>query len=370
MRALFEGRLSPTDKNLRSPLDRCLDCRACESACPSGVRYGEILEDVRARMLDVRGAYASKTTRFVLDRFISARAGRAFALGLAAFAQRMGIIGVLARLPLPRAMRQGLRLLPRLPQAGERQPIAAGIYEPLGPQCAEVGLFTGCVMETAFGRVNRATLRLLQAFGCRVHVPQESVCCGALHVHAGLRETARPLIDRAGAAFPAGLDAIVVNSAGCGATMKEYGHWHAPAADLAGRVRDLSEVLARLTPARTPRALVRRVAYDDACHLCHGQNVRAQPRQLLAQIPGLSLVDLDRPEDCCGSAGIYNLQQPQMAEQILARKVDDILASSADTVVTGNPGCMMQIAMGLRARGSGVAVVHTAELLAEAYDDA
>jgi glycolate oxidase iron-sulfur subunit len=204
----------------------------------------------------------------------------------------------------------------------------------------------------------------LRREGCRVHVPAAQGCCGALHLHAGLREAARPLVAANLAAFPRHLDAVVVNAAGCGSSMKEYRHWHAEAAAFSAKVRDLSEFLVQLGTTARYAPLVRKVAYDDACHLCHGQRIRMEPRQLLRAIPGLTLAPVARPEDCCGSAGIYNLLEPELADRILERKIDDLVASGADVVVTGNPGCMLQIALGLRRRRSPMQVVHTAEVLA------
>jgi glycolate oxidase iron-sulfur subunit len=366
MRALAENRLEAADPDLLPPLARCLDCRACESVCPSGVRYGAILEDVRHELvLAGNGAVRNRLLRFLLDRFVAGKAGHRGLIALTAVLQASGLLAIARLLPAPRRLRQALRLLPPLPAKSDRAPIPPGVYEPIGERVrAEVGLFTGCMMETLFGRVNRATLAVLRHEGCRVHVPASQGCCGALHLHAGLREAARPLVAANLGAFPPHLDAVVVNAAGCGSSMKEYAHWHAEAAAFSARVRDLSELLIQLGSTAAYRPLVRKVAYDDACHLCHGQRIRQEPRQLLRAIPGLTLAPVQRPEDCCGSAGIYNLLEPELANRILERKVDDLVASGADVVVTGNPGCMLQIALGLRRRRSPLQVVHTAEVLA------
>lgn len=368
MRALAEGRIDAADPLLLPPLARCLDCRACESACPSGVRYGTILEETRSRLSQAgNGGRGHRLLRRLLDRYVADPSGHRFAIGLLALAQRTGLAQLARLLPLPPWLKQSLRLVPAVPPATDRAPIPPGIYEPIGKPRAEVGLFTGCMMQTLFGRVNRALLLVLRENGCRVHVPAGQGCCGALHLHAGLRDSARPLVEANLHAFPASLDAIVLDSAGCGSAMKEYAHWHSGATAFSSKVRDMAEFLADLGLVTPGGSLVRKIAYDDACHLCHGQGVRTQPRRLLAQVPGLSLAPLQRPEDCCGSAGIYNLLQPALADPILERKIDDLLASGADTVVTGNPGCMLQIAMGLRRRRSRLGVLHTAEVLAAAY---
>lgn len=374
MRALAEERIGLEDPGVAPALDRCLACRACESACPSGVRYGELLEDTRTA---IGNAKARTTKRRALgawlDRFVASPRGHRASLVALDITQRLRLDRVAKYLPMPRSMRQSLRLMPKLPRPSLRRKIRPGVYEPDGAVRADVGLFAGCMMETIFGRVNRAVLRILLANGCRVHVPGDQGCCGALHLHAGYRDRARPLVDANLAAFSAErnggveLDAIILDSAGCGSAMKEYGHWHEGASQFASKVRDLSEFLESLGPVEPKRELPYSVCYDDACHLCHGQGIRSAPRQLLAGIPGLVVRELARPEDCCGSAGIYNLLQPDLAETVLERKIDDIVASCADVCVTANPGCMLQIAMGLRERESPIRVLHLAEVLDEAY---
>ncbi|HHI78407.1 MAG TPA: (Fe-S)-binding protein, partial [Planctomycetes bacterium] len=269
-------------------------------------------------------------------------------------------------LPLPRWMKEGMALLPRVPAGKERSPIPPGIYEPQGTQRAEVALFTGCMMETLFGRVNRAALRVLQAAGCRVHVPADQGCCGALHLHAGLRERARPLVERNLRAFGENLDAIILTSAGCGSAMKEYPSWMDEASTFSSKVQDFTEFLVGLGLGFDPKAVPMQATWDDPCHLCHGQGIRKEPRQLLAQIPGLELVPLERPEDCCGSAGIYSLQQPALARSILARKVEDIQNTGVRTLITANPGCHLWTLSGLRALGEEYQVLHIAEVLARA----
>ena len=257
-------------------------------------------------------------------------------------------------------------MLPPVPPGPERAPLA-GVFPALGARRMRVALFTGCVMEQMFGRINRATLYVLRRNGCEVVVPDTQVCCGALHVHNGQAGDARRLAAKNLAAFPADVDAIVLNSAGCGAALKELPHLLPGSEPFAARVKDVSEVLAALGPLPPARAIQRRVAYDDPCHLCHGQGIRAEPRKLLAAIPGLVLVPLRDSEACCGSAGIYNLVHTELSLRILEQKVAAIAESGADVVATGNPGCMLQIAAGVRRAGLPVSVVHPVELLAASY---
>ena len=366
MRSLAEGTI--TDPDAIAPhLDRCLDCRACESVCPSGVKYGEILETVRSEMRTAQPArgFMVRLRGFVL-RQIVARQGRlrlAFALG------RIGEVLGLRRL----AKAVGLlrphqhALLPAIPPGRERRPLAS-TYPSKGTPRGEVYLFVGCVMEQMFGRINRATVDLLTHNGFTVHVPPRQVCCGALLVHDGQASVARTLAQDNVRAFAGDLP-IILNSAGCGCAMKEYGHLlgNPASAAFAARVRDVSEFLASVGLQATPKPMPRRVAYDDPCHLCHGQGVREPPRELLRQVPGLQLVTHADPEDCCGSAGIYNLLQPELAHEIGQRKADKLIASDAELVATGNPGCILQIRTGLKEAGLKIQVVHPVELLAESY---
>ncbi|MGE3171420.1 MAG: (Fe-S)-binding protein [Planctomycetota bacterium] len=363
VRALAEGRVADPAV-VQHHLDRCLDCRACETACPSGVQYGAILEATRAQLVrDLPpSGLGARLSRWLL-RHVVAHQGRLRAafwtlrlvevLGLRRLAQ-------LLRLP-PRA---ALALAPPVPPARERRPIRAGLHRPAGTARGRVGLFTGCVMEPMFGRVNRATLELLLHNGFEVEVPARQVCCGALLVHAGLPDDARRLGRQNVAAF-GDVSAVILNSAGCGCAMREYGELLGTpeGAAFADKCRDVTEFLAAAGLTARPAERRARAAYDDPCHLCHGQGVRQPPRDLLAQVPGLELVRHARPEDCCGSAGIYNLLQPGLAGQIGRRKAESLLAADPELVVTGNPGCMMQIAASLRASGSSTPVVHPVELL-------
>jgi len=366
MRALTEGRVE--DPNAIRPfLDRCLDCRACETACPSGVRYGEILETVRGeleRRTPQRGL-AAWLTRTLLWHVVARQGRLRLLFALLRACEVLGLRKLATKLRLiPSAM---ARLAPPIPPGHERRPLPTGRHAPpphVRARGVTVGMFTGCIMEPMFGRVNRATLRLLLVNGFHVEVPAQQGCCGALLVHAGQPERARQLAAANTRAF-AGVDVVLNNSAGCGCAMKEYGHLLGDDAGraFAAKCRDVSEFLASEGLTATPAPLPRRAVYDDPCHLCHGQGVRSQPRQLLGEVPGLQLVPHESPEDCCGSAGIYNLLQPGVAAEIGRRKIDRLLAARPDLVVTGNPGCMMQIDSHLRAAGHDVPVRHPVELL-------
>jgi glycolate oxidase iron-sulfur subunit len=284
----------------------------------------------------------ARLVRFLLQHVIARQRRLRLCFRLLRFAEVVGLrrLAVMLRL-LPRATDQ---LLPRVPEAKAREPLPAGLHRPRGRERGRVALFTGCVMEQVFGEVNRKTLALLLQNGFAVEVPAAQVCCGALLAHNGQREAAQRLA-RANVEAFRGAEVVIVNSAGCGATLLGYGHLlgSGTAADFGRKVRDVCQFLDQQGLGAVPAELHAKVAYDDPCHLCHGQGVRAEPRRLLAQVPGLQLVPHDRPEDCCGSAGIYNLQQPGLAGRIGARKIESLAASGAQVVATGNPGCMLQI---------------------------
>ncbi len=365
MRAVAEGEMEISEPSLGKALDNCLDCRACESACPSGVQYGEILETFRVKLVDLPSRKRSaRALGHLLDNMVASKSLHRFSMSSLRLAQVLGLQKLATYLPLPRWMKEGIAILPRVPRGSERSPIPPGVYEPVGTKRAEVALFTGCMMETLFGRVNRAALRVLQAAGCRVHVPEDQGCCGALHLHAGLQERARPLALRNLRAFPKDLDAIILTSAGCGSAMKEYPNWLNEAKEFSAKVKDFTEFLADLGLGFIPKPVPMQATWDDPCHLCHGQGICHEPRQLLNEIPQLNLIPLDHPEDCCGSAGIYSLQQPELAHSILARKIDDIKKTGVRTLITANPGCHLWIESGLRKLGESYQVLHIAEVLA------
>jgi glycolate oxidase iron-sulfur subunit len=364
MRAAAEGRigLSPT---LRGHFDLCLGCRACETACPSGVRFGSLLEATRAALRE-NGPPAKHRRLEALIFSVFPEPGRLGAalalvklykgLGLRALARRAGMLRKLPRLAAMDALLEDVPAAARLPELVPAQGRARG----------RVGLLTGCVQRHLYPGVNRDTARLLALAGFDVVIPRSQGCCGALELHAGRAKVSEARARALATAFPDDLDFIVTNAAGCGAAMKEYGQRIPELAGFAARVRDIVEVL---VGADLPLgSLDLTVAYHDACHLAHGQRLKQEPRQLLRRIPGLRLVELVDSDLCCGSAGIYNLIEPELANELLERKLARIRETGARVVAAANPGCLLQIARGCRARGLDVALVHPVELLARAAD--
>jgi glycolate oxidase iron-sulfur subunit len=369
MLAMLEG--GPTSDTTRLHLDRCLACRACEVVCPSGVPYGHLIEAARTVIAEEtrprRGWLSARLRRLALDVLADPRRlARAAAvlglyqrLGLRALVHATGVMRV-----LPRRLRRVEALYPPLHRPRYRAPAP-----PAAPR-ARVALLLGCVMRVAYGDVHTATGRILARQGIAVVDAPAQTCCGALHAHAGEREDARALARRNIGAFEAAaVDVIVVDAAGCGAQLKGYGAlladddaWHARAAAFAAKVRDVNEYLAEVAGERLGR-LDLRATYQDPCHLAHAQGIRKQPRDLLSRVHGLELLEMADADVCCGSAGSYNLTQPEYADRLLARKVDAILATGAGAVISANPGCMLQIESGLRARGSPLPVLHVVEVL-------
>ena len=375
MKTVWEGRVSADSTAFAKHIGQCLDCRACETACPSGVEYGKLVEAARTQILAAAspslGERAIRGAAF--DWLLPHRRVLATFARLSVTAKRLGM----ARVLRASRLRAGVRLaemLELLPDAATAEHLEA-VVPASGTARARVAMFSGCVMGSVFGDTNAATARVLARNGVEVHVVRPQTCCGALHAHAGERERARELARRNIAAFASvEVDAIIVNAAGCGAAMKEYGWllkddaaWATRAAEFASRVRDATEFLGDLGLRSTPSPLRIRAAYDDPCHLLHGQRVREQPRALLAAIPGVEVVPLEEADWCCGSAGTYNVTQPELSRTLLERKVANIERSGANVVVTANPGCLMQIQAGLRRAGSRTRVVHLIDLLDEAY---
>lgn len=378
MRALADGRIGFT-KGVKHHLDLCLGCLACETACPSGVRYHEIIEAGRELSREHSGISLRQRA---MERTLYDPDALELAVQPLRWAARFGLEKQVraAAGRLPAGLGEMVALLPELPPARLRKQVPE-LLQPVGERRARVGFLTGCVMSVFFTPTNLSTLRVLANNGCEVHIPKGQGCCGALAVHSGDKDggkvMAKALIDRFG---DLDLDAIIVNAAGCGSMMKEYGHLLADddayaerARTFASLVKDASEFLAALPigfPAAAPPAADEaplRVTYHDACHLAHGQKIRKPPRALLEQMPGITLVELPEADWCCGSAGTYNLTQPEMAERQQRRKVENILKTGADVVVMGNPGCQLQIENGLRQAGSSIRVMHTMDLLATAY---
>jgi glycolate oxidase iron-sulfur subunit len=320
--------------------------------------------------------------RFLLFQFTPYARRMRWALAPARLMQWTRLEGLLKKIGffrlLPRSLRQLQAMLPHLRPHYGRLP---DVLPAEGKRRARVGLFTGCAADAFFPETNLATARVLQRNGCEVWVPRTQVCCGALHYHAAREEPARQFaqsncrtfLDEAGAA---GCDAVIVNAAGCGAMLKDYGHLlhdtpaAADGARLAGKVRDISEFLVELGPMRPEHPLEMRAVYHDACHLCHGQQIRKQPRQLLEMIPGLELVPLAETEICCGAAGSYNLTQPEMAERLGQRKINNILATGAEAVFTGNVGCLLQIGRYVREQRPDLWIAHPVDALWASYSGA
>ncbi len=375
MYAAAQGRV--TLAAIEPQLALCLGCQACETACPSGIRFHDMLEAERSDVAALRAtASGRRLGMLLLDRLLlSPRLLRAAVWGLWLY-QRSGVQALLRATRLldwlaPPLGRLERRMPPlRRPHRWRRTLAALTV-----PERGRAALLAGCIMDAAFGEVHAATAYVLRANGIALAEVPGQTCCGALHLHAGDAERARQLARRNVAAFEAAGNApIVVNSAGCGAAMKEYGRllaadpvWAERARRLAARVHDVAEYLAGLTLAPPHVAVPCAVAYDDPCHLVHAQKIRAQPRDLLSRIPGLRLVPLREAEMCCGSAGSYSAQQPEMSRRLLNRKMAHIGASGADVVATGNPGCLFQLRLGAREQGLRVRVVHPVELLAESY---
>jgi len=348
----------------------CLSCRACETACPVGVQFGRLMEETRGQVAGkLPRPLGQRAWEWVLLRLVLPHRPVLRMAGRLARAWRFLDSRGRVAARLPGLIRRLAAIIPGRSTA----PFNPGREGIAGSATGEpVAFFNGCIMPEIFGGVHRATIEVLGAAGYRVRTPPGQGCCGALHAHAGERSQAQELARKVIAAFGDGSEPIVLNSAGCGAMLKEYGSllehdpaWRVRAERFSARVRDLSQVL---TGRHLPftRSLERTVTYAAPCHLLHGQKVVSEPLDLLRSVPGLKLVPLRDFDRCCGSAGTYNLFQPEMAGELLSQKVEAIRATAAGTVATGNPGCLLQIESGLRAAGLPVSVVHPAELVAEA----
>jgi glycolate oxidase iron-sulfur subunit len=369
MRAFDEGRATITDTFVEH-MFRCLDCRACETACPSGVQFGHMMEDMRARIVEDRSTHwlVRLVLRHVFPyprRFMIA--SRLLILyrhsGLQSFVRWTGILNRIA----PKvAAAEAL-----MPDVNFEAGVASDSFHPARTaKRGTVAFFTGCVMNTMLGSVNRSSIRLLNAAGYDVVVPGGQICCGALANHAGLRDTAMAMAKRNIGAFPLErLDAIIINAAGCGAMLKEYALLVDGAEQFSSKVRDIAEFLAS-TPVydHLKSPVRRRVGYDDPCHLIHGQRVKSEPRKLLRSIPGIELVEVEGADQCCGSAGIYNITQNELSMEILDRKMEKVRKANIEILVTGNPGCIFQLRYGARRAGIKLEVVHPVELLARSLD--
>lgn len=385
MRSVVDGRLELTDK-VQHHLDLCLDCRSCETACPSGVQYGRLLEPFRVELQQETPAAPGQAAqqkrpdwfhRWILYGLFPYRRRMAFALAPARLMQWLRLDRLLEKSGLNALLPQRLRRMQaQLPQLGRTLPQLPEFLPAIGPRRAKVGLFLGCVADAMFRSVHWATARVLQQNGCDVVIPSAQGCCGAIHYHSGASLPTLELMKQNIAAFrDTDLNAIVVNVAGCGSMLKDYGHiveeiGADSGIDPSGIVpqfRDINEFLAELGPIAPEGRIDAVVAYQDACHLQHAQRITAQPRTLLNLIPGLQVKEIGEPELCCGAAGSYNLTQPEMADRLGLRKVSNLLDVNPQIIVSGNAGCSLQLQAQLKKQGRNVPVLHPMELLDCAY---
>jgi len=339
-----------TDDQARH-IDLCLGCRTCESVCPSGVPYGRIIEAGRAEVERMRTPTPKRWLAKTALRQLVAHPNRLRAFGaMTRVAQAAGITGI---------VRSG-RQLPRL--RGRFKPPAGNVAPAIGERKHRVAFLVGCVMPILYPQAHQAAVKLLQLAGCEVWFPPGERCCGALLAHNGDLDGAARLREANMRVYGVGgFDALIVDSAGCGSHMKDF------YPELKGRVKDLTEWLAEVGLPPSVQDVTARVTYQDACHLVHAQRIGKQPRALIRSLPGVELVEMRHPDICCGAAGLYSTLEPSMSGRVLSDKMDDLLSTDADVVVTANPGCQMQLEAGLRARGSKMRVEHVAELLVSAY---
>ena len=341
----------PFDEAQVKHIDLCLGCRTCEGVCPSGVPYGRIIEAGRADVEDMRRPSFKRIASRVALRQLVGHPGRLRAAGAATrIAQKLRLTSV---------ARSG-RMLPRL--RARFRPPASGVAPAIGARKHRVAFLVGCVMPILYPQSHEAAVRLLQLAGCEVWFPQGERCCGALFAHNGDLAGAERLRVANMRTYEAGsFDALIVDSAGCGAHLKDF------YPGLKGRVKDLSEWLLEVGLPEPKREVKIRVTYQDACHLAHAQKIKKQPRDLIRSLPGVQLVEMRHPDICCGAAGLYSTLEPAMSNRILQEKLEDVMATNADVVAVANPGCQMQIESGLRAQGATMKVEHLSELLARAY---
>jgi len=375
-RAVAEGRIEATER-FSEHIYLCLGCRACESVCPSGVRFGRILESARGLV----GPHGSSQSRFITNvvlKWIIPYPGRLkFIVRLLWLYQRSGLQKLLRKLGFFKIFSSLGKVEALLPDIPNRffSPLSE-VFPADSERRYRIGLISGCVISIFLRHVNEATVRVLQKNGCEVVIPKGQVCCGALNVHNGEQEAARNMARRNIDAFlKHGLDAVIINSAGCGATLKEYGHLLQDDPDCAEKarafsslVKDISEFLVEIPLNRPSGKLDLRVTYQDPCHLAHGQRVRKQPREVINSIPGIELIEMKNSDRCCGSAGIYNLTHPDMSQEVLEEKIGNIVKTGADVLVAPNPGCMIQLGYGVKKHGMNIEVIHLVELLDRAYE--
>lgn len=373
-----EGQL-PLSSVFVEHIDKCLDCRSCETACPSGVEYGKLVEHTRARIETEykRRWFAEAARQFVFQSLLPYPGRIAAAAKLLRFYQRSGLqslaraAGILKLFGLD----QREKLLPQI----DKQFFFSNLgqtFPAVGERRARVAFFAGCIANVTFTKLNEATIRVLTANGCEVVVPNEQYCCGALAAHAGVRETARQLARKNIKAFAnPQFDVILTNAAGCGSTLKEYNHLFAPkepeyalAEAFQRKMRDVTEFLAELGLSAKLKPIDAHVTYQDSCHLLHGQRIREAPRQLLRAIPGVQFVELPYSDICCGSAGVYNVTQTEASLELLAEKMAYAKKTGATIIATANPGCLLQLRAGAEIHGTGQEVLHVVELLDRAIE--
>ncbi|HZT77728.1 MAG TPA: glycolate oxidase subunit GlcF [Vicinamibacterales bacterium] len=376
MKAGLEDR-AQWDAAFQRHFDTCLGCMACVTACPSGVQYDRLIEATRPQV-ERHGSRSIGDRLFrelIFSLFPRADRLRALAAPLALY-QKSGLQRLVRATGVTKLLPERLAAMERLLPPMHGDPEVPEVTPARGERRRRVGLLLGCVQRVFFAHVNHATARVLSAEGCEVVAPRAQECCGALMMHAGREEEAMSAARRMIDAFDrVGVDAVAINAAGCGSAMKDYGlllrddpAYAERARAFAARCVDVSELLAGLEPRAVRKPLPVTVAYHDACHLQHAQRVKAAPRQLLTTIPGLELREIPESDVCCGSAGVYNLLEPQAAAALRDRKVANILKTGADIVVSGNPGCMMQIRAGVDAAGTRIESLHTIELLDRSID--
>lgn len=382
MRAYTEGRIGLSERFV-DHINLCLGCRACETACPSGVHYGSIIELAREEVEKHRpkSRQEQQLRDFIFKRLIPSPSllSMAFwflrvyqALGLQALVRGLGLLKL-----LPANLRDMEALLPRLPSRSLKRHLKP-VMLAKGTRQHRVGMVTGCITNEMFTHLNVATARVLTENGCEVVIPNTQTCCGALQMHSGERDTGLELARKNIEAFEqADVEAIIINAAGCGAQLKEYNEmleddpeYHDRAIAFTAKVRDITEFLAEIPLNGAMAPVHARVAYHDACHLAHGQKITEQPRALLRRIPGVELVDLVESDWCCGSAGTYNITQPEMANKLLDRKMKHVSDADPEIVAACNTGCILQIQSGIRRANKQIEVLHPVELLDRAYQAA
>ncbi len=379
MKAVNEGRAEYTDR-LVGHMELCLLCRACEAACPSQVPFGSLMADTRANIQNRTDGprLGSQIQDLAFKHLLPHKRRLELAFRLARIYQDSGLqrwvrkSGLLSMVPSKLAEMESA--MPPLPERFF-PPSNMDFFPAMGNARAVVGFFSGCIMPLTFGHVNAATMRVLSRNGCDVVIPSAQGCCAALNHHGGEKEAAGEMAKRNIDAFEAaGVDAVIVNSAGCGAMLKEYNEllegepdYAQRAKSFVGKVKDINEFLSELSIDANMGHIDKRATYQDSCHLAHAQRIKDQPRELMGMIPGLELIEMPGSDRCCGAAGVYQITQREMSYRLLQSKMDDVTSTGADLVVTANPGCMIQLDSGLRERGVPGRSFHVIELLDWAY---